>query len=145
MNFIAKSLVVGIFLFAGAAMAAEATDPDVIARQALMKTVGMNTKVLGDMAGGKAEFDATKAAEAKAALVAASAGIGAKFEPQATDPVSEAKPEIWMNWEDYLKKASALNVAASALDTASVTTVGAGMAGLAGACKDCHTLYRVQK
>jgi len=145
MNFTAKTLVAGLFLFAGAAMATEATDPDVIARETLMKTIGMNTKVLGEMAGGKMEFDATKAAQAKAALIAASADIKAKFTAQATDPVSEAKPEIWTNWDEFLKKGMALNAAATALDVASVEAIGAGMAGVGGACKDCHTTFRVQK
>lgn len=145
MKLTAKILVAGAFLFAGAAMATEATDPDVIARQALMKTVGMNTKILGDMAGGKADFDATKAAEAKAALAAAAGEIEAKFTPQATDPDSEAKPEIWTSWDDFVKKGEALTVAAMAVDVTSKETIGAGMAGIGGACKDCHTTFRVQK
>ncbi len=143
MRLMTKGLVAGIFLIAGAAFAADATDPDVIARQGLMKTVGMNTKILGDMAGGKAPFDAPKAAEAKAALIAASADIGARFEKPATDPESEAKPEIWTNWDDFVKKGMALNAAATAVDTASAASIGAGMGAIGGACKDCHTAYRM--
>ncbi|RYI33279.1 MAG: cytochrome c, partial [Acetobacteraceae bacterium] len=58
---------------------------------------------------------------------------------------SEAKPEIWANWEDFLKKAKAANDAATAMDVASAETIGAGMGALGGACKDCHTTYRAMK
>ena len=75
--------------------------------------------------------------------MAASADIGAKFEPQATDPVAEAKPEVWTNWEDFLAKAGALNAAASALDAASLDTVKAGMGAIGGSCRDCHSTYRM--
>jgi cytochrome c556 len=141
---IMKTLIAGVVMSAGIAYAeVEPTDPVVIARQDLMKTIGMNTKVLGDMAGGKADFDAAKAEAAKAALIAASADIGAKFETQSTDPGEEAKPEVWTNWEDFLKKAGALNAAATALDASSLDTIKAGMGGIGGACKDCHTSYRM--
>lgn len=144
MKLIMKTLIAGVVMSAGIAYAeVEPTDPVVIARQDLMKTIGMNTKVLGDMAGGKADFDAAKAEAAKAALIAASADIGAKFETQSTDPGEEAKPEVWTNWEDFLKKAGALNAAATALDASSLDTIKAGMGGIGGACKDCHTSYRM--
>jgi cytochrome c556 len=95
------------------------------------------------MAGGKIPFDATAAAAAKAALAAAAAEIPAKFEPQATDPVTEAKAEIWTNWDDFVAKSEALLKAAEAVDTTSAETIGAGMGAIGGACKDCHTTYRM--
>ncbi|MEF3047905.1 c-type cytochrome [Pseudotabrizicola sp. L79] len=144
MTFITKGLIAGLVLVAGVAVAKEGVqDPTVKARMDLMSTIGMNTKVLGDMAGGKTEFDAAAASAAKDALVAASADIAAKFETQATDPVAEAKPEIWTNWDDFVAKASALNTAATALDPASVDSIKAGMGAIGGSCKACHTDYRI--
>jgi cytochrome c556 len=143
MKFVAKALLVGAVLVAGVAVAKEGVqDPTVKARMDLMGTIAMNTKVLGDMAGDKAPFDAAAAEAAKAALVAASADIAAKFETQATDPVMEAKAEIWTNWDDFVAKAGALNAAATALDASSLDGIRAGMGGIGGACKDCHTSYR---
>lgn len=137
-------LLTGFALAATALYAAERTDPNAIAREELMETVGKNTKVLGDMAGGKAEFDAAAAEAAKAALVEAAAKIPATFETQgAADPASEAKPEIWANWDDFVKKAGALETAATALDASSLEAVQAGMGAVGGACKDCHTSYRM--
>lgn len=144
MKSLSKIILASTLLTATMAFAKDAPkDPTVIARVELMKTVGMNTKVLGDMASGKAGFDAAAAATAKAQLVAATAEIAAKFEVQATDPVSEAKPEIWANWEDFVAKSTAVNAAATALDASTLDSVKAGMAGVGGACKACHTAYRL--
>ncbi|MDQ1848691.1 cytochrome c [Gemmobacter fulvus] len=144
MKTLSKLLVAGLVLAGGMAFAeGEAADPTVKARQELMKTIGMNTKTLGDMAGGKAAFDAAAAEAAKAAIIAASSEIAPKFEPQATDPATEAKPEIWTNWDDFVSKGAALKTAAEALDATSLDTVKAGMAGVGGACKACHTAYRL--
>ena len=140
-----KFLFVGTLVAASALYAAEATDPTVKARQELMDMIAMNTKVLGDMAGGKAPHDAAAAEAAKAALVTASATIGARFETEASDPKSMAKPDIWTNWEDFLKKAGVLNAAATAMDVASAETIGAGMGALGGACADCHKTYQIPR
>ena len=141
---IRNGLVIAAVLVGGVAIAKEGVkDPQVKARQELMATIGANTKTLGEMAGGKIPFDATAAAAAKAALAAAAAEIPAKFEPQATDPVTEAKAEIWTNWDDFVAKSEALLKAAEAADTTSPETIGAGMGAIGGACKDCHTTYRM--
>ena len=143
----AKALIIGAVLSAGAAFAEEErTDPNAIARAELMQTIGKNIGIIGDMAGGKTAFDAAAAEAAKAALVEATGKIEATFKDQgAADPASEAKPEIWANWDDFLKKAKAAGDAAGALDVASVDTLKAGMGALGGACKDCHTTYRIMK
>ena len=146
MNMI-KVFAIGAALAAGAAFAQEVrTDPNAIARSDLMKTVGMNTGVLGDMASGKTPYDAAAAEAAKAALVEAFGKVEATFMEQGgPDPVDLAKPEIWTNWEDFLTKANAAATAAGAIDVSSAETIGAGMGGLGGACKDCHTAYRILK
>jgi cytochrome c556 len=140
-------LAVVAILAGGVAYAeGEATDPNAIARQELMKMQGKNIGILGDMAGGKIAYDAAAAEAAKAVLIETSAKIEATFKDQgAADPASESKPEVWTNWDDFLKKAGALNAAATAMDVSSAETIGAGMGGIGGACKDCHTTYRVMK
>lgn len=142
-----KAAVIGVLLTAGAAFAeGDRTDPNAIARSDLMKIVGKNTGILGDMANGKAAHDAAAAEGAKAAIIEAAGKIEATFMEQgAADPASEAKPEIWANWDAFLADAKALGDAAGAMDVASVETIGAGMGPLGGACKDCHTEFRVAK
>lgn len=144
MKVLTKGLIAGLVLVAGAAFAeGEASDPTVKARQDLMKGIGQNVKILGDMAGGKAEFDAAAVAAAKDFITNASTEIAGKFEPQTSDPESEAKPEIWTSWDDFVAKAGALNSAISALDAASLDGLKAGMGNVGGACKACHTTYRM--
>ena len=144
MKFLTKALVTGLILSAGVVFAeTESTDPAAIARETLMGTIGKNTKILGEMAGGKVAFDVAAADAAKLALADAAGKIPATFEPQGTDAGSEAKPEIWTNWDDFLLKADVLAKAATALDATTVEGVQAGMAGVGGACKDCHTKYRM--
>jgi cytochrome c556 len=144
---LAKALMVGAVLIAGVAYAeGERTDPNALARSDLMKIIGKKTGILGDMAGGKAAYDAAAAEGAKAALIEAAGKVEATFKDQGgADPASEAKPEIWASWDDFLVKAKAMGDAAAAMDVASAETIGAGMGALGGACKDCHTTYRVMK
>jgi cytochrome c556 len=125
------------------AIASEATEPTVKARQDLMDVIAGSTKVLGDMAKGEVAFDAAAAEAARAAMIEASAGIAAAFEPQATDPKTEAKPEIWTNWDDFVAKGEALNAAATAADVSSAEAIGASLGAIGGSCRDCHTAYRI--
>ena len=144
MKFSTKAIALGLTLIAGVAFAkTAATDPDVIARQALMKTFGAAAKTLGGMASGDVPFDAAAAEAAKAVLVAGAAEIPAKYEKNAVDPGSEAKPEVWTNWADFVVKAKGLGDAAAALDATTVEGVQAGMGGIGGACKACHSVNRM--
>lgn len=146
MKIISKVFVVTLALSAGVAFAKDGVqDPTVKARMDLMGTIAMNTKTLGDMAGGKTDFDATAAAAAKAALSAAAADILVKFETEVDDPVSEARPDIWMNWDGFAEDAGALGAAADAMDVASLDGVKAGMGAIGGSCKGCHTDFRAKK
>lgn len=140
-----KAVVIGAILITGAAFAkGDRTDPNAKARSDLMRVVGKNTGILGDMAGGKAAYDAAAAEAAKAAIVEAAGQIETAFKDQGgADPASEAKPEIWANWDDFLADAKVLGDAAGAMDVSSAETIGAGMGALGGACKDCHTDFRV--
>ena len=140
-----KAIMIGAVVIAGAAYAkGDRTDPNAKARSDLMRVVGKNTGILGDMAGGKAAYDAAAAEAAKAALVEAAGQIEVAFKDQgAADPASEAKPEIWTKWDDFLADAKMLGDAAGAMDVSSAETIGAGMGALGGACKDCHTEFRV--
>ncbi|WP_126974949.1 c-type cytochrome [Frigidibacter oleivorans] len=133
-----------IILAAGIASAQDtASNPVVKERIDLMGVIRVNTGTLGDMASGKAPFDAARAETAKAALAEAAAQIPARFEPQETDPVSEARPEIWTNWDDFVAKAQMLQTAAEGIDTGSLDGVKAGMGAVGGVCRECHTPYRM--
>lgn len=142
MNRVTKALVAVLIVSAGVAFAGKSTDPDAKARQDLMDSNGMNTGILGDMAGGKAEFDAAKAEAAKAAIIENAGKIPEAFKGQGTDAESKAKPEVWANWDEFLEYGAKLGAAATALDATSLEGVQAGMAGLGGSCKECHTEFK---
>lgn len=139
-----SALTIGLALGAGVALAEGAKDPLVRARQGVMENIGGAMKAMGDMAAGKTAFDATRAAEAKAALLAAAHDIPAKFQMHATDPASEARPEIWTNWDDFVARSKALSTAAEGIDTASLDTLKSGIGAVGGACKACHQTYRAK-
>ena len=143
-----KALLISAVLATGAVQAQdlEPTDPSAIAREELMKMIGKNIGILGDMAGAKTPYDAAAAEAAKAALVEATGKIEATFTDQgAADPASAARPEIWTNWATFVTKADAAIAAAGALDPSSAATIGAGMEALGGACKACHADFRMKK
>lgn len=146
MKFLTKAILAAALVTAGAAYAEgiAATNADVIARQELMKSFGGAAKALGGMAAGEVAYDAAAAEAAKKALVDGAAMIEAKFTNNAEDPGSKAQPAVWTGWADFVAKGAALGTAAAALDVASAESIGAGMGGIGGACKACHTDYRMQ-
>lgn len=142
-----KIVAIGAMLAASVAFAeGDASDPAAKAREDVMKAIGGAIGTLGGMAKGEIAYDAAAAEAAKAAMIAAAGGVAAAFETQGgEDATSEAKPEIWTSWDDFVKKADALTAAATAADVSSAETIGASLGAIGGACKDCHTSYRVMK
>lgn len=141
-----KVFAIASVLLAGAAYAKDGvTNPVVKERMDLMQTIRANTGVMGDMASGKNAFDAAAAAEARANLAAAAAMIPAKFEAEETDPVDEARPDIWMMFDDFTEKAEALVAAAEAADTTSLESLQASIRAIGGSCQSCHESYRAKK
>jgi cytochrome c556 len=144
MKFSLKVVLITAVLAATAVYAADRADPNAIARSETMRAIGGAMKTLGGMAEGKVDFDAAAAGAAKDAMMTAAANIPASFTTQgAADPESKAKPEVWTNWADFAANAAALSAAATALDVSSAESIGAGMGALGGACKDCHTEFRM--
>jgi cytochrome c556 len=144
MKLLKMTMVLGLVLMGGMALAEEAAkDPTVIAWKELMGKNGAAAKVLSQMAKGEVAFDAAAAQAAKDALIADAKATPAAFQTQASDPASEAKPEIWTNWDDFVAKAGALEGAAQALDVTSAETIAAGMGAIGGACGACHKAYKM--
>ncbi len=117
-------------------------NPVVKDRMDLMQSIASSAKVLGDMASGKAAFDPDAASQAIGGLTGNANLITERFEPQEDDPVSEAKPDIWANWDDFSSKADGLFKAAMAADVSSLEALQASMGNIGGACKACHSTYK---
>lgn len=118
------------------------TNPIVKERMDNMQTIRANMATLGGMASGKATFDEAAAVAAKTALAAAAAEIVSKFQANESDPVSEAQPAIWTNFEDFTAKAEPLVTTAEAINTSSIDALKASIGPVGTTCKSCHEAYR---
>ena len=121
------------------------TNQTVMARMHLMEGVAEATQTLGNMARGRADFDAERAAQAQAWIINAAKEVETAFQAPETDPKSEALPAIWTSFDDFLAKSTAMGDAAAAMDTSSLDGVRAGMRQLGATCGACHSLYRLEK
>lgn len=142
MKFLTRTLAFGLIALAGAAAAQQAANPVVRDRMAAMDTIRVNTGVLGNMASGRAAFDADAAIAAKTALAAVAAELPALFEAPETDPLSKASARIWSDYAGFTREAEVLLTAAEALDTSSLDGIKAGMGAVGGTCRACHQAYR---
>ncbi|WP_417250424.1 c-type cytochrome [Celeribacter sp.] len=142
-----KITLVAATLSLGLAVGAVAHDhvsnPAVAARMEAMSAIGASIKTLGSMAKGEIEFDADAAQAAVDTVAVESTKVPALFEAQETDPESEAKPEIWSNWDDFVAKAQALQTAAEGATISTAADIGPAMGAMGGTCKACHSDYRL--
>jgi len=145
-------LASGLFslFFLTAASAADQKPEDAAKyRQSLYTIIGWNFKPIGAMVKGKAPFDAAAVARhaqyvelmSKAALEGFPKGSG----PDAVKN-TEAKPEIWTNWDkfetamnDFQQEATTLTEVAKGGDEA---TIKAQFRKTAETCKSCHKEFR---
>ena len=133
-----------LLLFAGAAVAHQGVkDPQVQARMDAMSDIAAATKVLGEMARGTRTFDAETAQRAAVSIAEQSARVPDLFRIAATDPMSEALPEIWENFEDFTERTRAMEEAARrAVTLQTEADLTAALASIGETCKSCHKLYR---
>lgn len=131
---------------AGAAIAHQGVkNPVVLERMEAMKDVAASTKSLGQMAKGEVAFDAEVASRAAAAILDQTDRVPVLFKEPETDPKSEATPNIWTNWDDFLSKNSAMALAAKQFaDVSTLEDLRAAMGALGQSCKACHADYRIE-
>lgn len=157
MNFFTKAaltLGAGAAIIATAGMAgshsAKDLEPPVAARHYQMQMVGYHIGILGAVAKGEMEYDATMVSAAAANIASL-----AKMEPatlwtpgteQGKAAGSRAKAEIWSDPEGFAEKFKVMADAATVLvDAGDLDAVRAGMGALGGSCKGCHEKYRGPK
>ncbi len=136
-------IALAIILLAGTAYAHKGVkDPRVVARMDGMVVLGDNVKVLSQMARGQIAYDENRADAAKLALAEEATRVLELFEPEAKDPNSESKPEIWSDWEGFTEHARALEVAVTAADLSSPDAIAMSLRDIGRACGQCHEDYR---
>lgn len=117
-------------------------------RHGLMLQMATDLGTMGDMAKGKATYDAAAASKAAANVAAIASVLSMSQFPEGSEngkaEDSFALPAIWANSDDFIAKIADLNTAAGAMKDAagSEATLKDGVAKLAAACSACHKDYR---
>ncbi len=138
-----KPALIAAFFMATAVLAHTGVkDPQVKARMDGMKLLSAQTKILDQMVKGVMPFDPAKALTAIEKMQAEAKRTPTLFEPKADDPKSEARPEIWTDWDSFTARSITLS---DALATAEVTTpdaLGQSVRAIGAACSACHKQFR---
>ncbi len=129
-------------------------DSAIKGRQAMFQTYSFNMGILGAMAKEKVEYDADKASEAAANLLAAANFGQSAMWPAGSDNSDPANgrtralPEIWSTYPAVVEKGDALKKAAAVLAEQAGGGLGAlqgAMGGVGKSCKGCHDDFRAEK
>lgn len=146
---LSAALVASTLFSVSIASAHEGAEGVVKERMELMKTIGKNTKRIAPIAMGSADMD-LKAVEESATEIANAAKMAIhKFPKGSTSMVSEAKENIWTDWEKFEGLMKSLTADAEALAELAKKgeefELGDGFGKMASNCKKCHTDFRQKK
>ena len=118
-----------------------------------MGEIGKATKAIGEMMKGSAPYDADRVAEL--ALRIGEAGgkaITRHFPEGSINGPSEARPEIWQDWQKFEDLSADLRETALALSAGAGNPRDAGeeapdalFRDMAATCKSCHQDFRIKK
>ena len=139
--------VLVLLAFSPLAFAHEDATGVVKERMDLMKRQKEDMKVIGPMAKGQVALDARKAAEASRDIEVTAKKIPELFPVGSGGHPSEAKPEVWTQWDNFTSDAEALGVAAKDLVAAleaNDPNWTAKFKGVIDACKTCHKTFRAE-
>lgn len=119
-------------------------DKNVKERMIVMKEMAGNTKIIGKMVKGKTSFDANQVKLALERLSALSLETPKVFTINATDPKSEAMPNIWDEFDEFTKLSKDLAetsiVLANSVET--IEDLRPALKKISSGCKACHSRYR---
>ena len=149
-HFVLFATLTALVFVAGAALLeAQATDENVIQyRQTLMAGHGVSMGSIADMMKYKFGYGPQQVEIHARNLSEYAKLIPEVFENEITAGATDAKPEIWQNWDDFVAKAKALETAAGKLSASAGGGPSAIMPELkatGGACRNCHDNYRKPK
>ena len=133
-----KGILLGLAL---AALPAVASEGEVDYRQNVLKAVGGHMQSMADIVRQKVPHTAHMSLHANAMADMASIAH-TLFPPTSTG--GDALPAIWTNTEDFARRVTTFEEAATGLKAAvdSGDGVGPAFQALAQACRDCHDNYR---
>ena len=119
-------------------------DKNVKERMMVMKEMAGNTKIIGQMLKGKTSFDANQVKLALERLSALSLETPKVFTINATDPKSEAMPNIWDEFDEFTKLSKDLAETSIVLanSVSTIEDLQPALKKVSSGCKACHSRYR---
>ena len=119
-------------------------DKNVKERMMLMKAMADNTKLIGQMLKKQTPFELNEVKIALEKLSSLSLQTPAVFEVNATDPKSEAKENIWDEFDEFTKLSNELAKSTSdlAILVKDIDDLRPTLMKVSKGCKACHSKYR---
>jgi cytochrome c556 len=116
-------------------------------RQGVMNVYSWNMKSMGDMMKGKKSFDAEAFARHADDLArAASLDVLAGFPPESDEGETDARADIWFDFEDFTQKLEDLRSASQNLSQVAAggdkSAMGDALGKTGKTCKACHDSYK---
>lgn len=141
-----KSLfVLALFAFSGGGLAHQGVkNPAVKARMDAMSAIKAEMKIIDDMAKRVTSLDLQAAKSATTRIEQLAGRTSDLFRKREDDPVSEALPAIWQNFDDFEQKSLNMEEAArTATDTiGDLASLRTSLVKIGQTCKACHSDYR---
>lgn len=117
-------------------------------RQKVMKSMGASMGAIGDILKHKLPFAGHIGVHASD-ISRMSAVIAESFEKEIIEGRTDAKPDVWQDWDKFVAAAEALKEEGGKLaDVAAagdMAAIGAQVKNLGKACGDCHKPFRKPK
>lgn len=132
---------------AGAALAHSKAHGIVKERMDLMGVLGDNMKIMGEMVRGLVGYDSVVFGAAATALSEHSGeALTVLFPTDSLDSPTEARPEIWVDWERFAGFSADLETRAMMVVNASGPELPLeAFNNMAQTCSACHEAYRIKK
>ena len=142
---ILKFFALSSFLISSIAFAHSGVkDKNVKERMMLMKAMADNTKLIGQMLKKQKPFELSEFKQALEQLASLSLQTPTVFEVNATDPKSEAKQNIWDEFDEFTKLSNELakNTSELAILVENIDDLRPTLMKVSEGCKACHSKYR---
>ena len=144
MNFFKIFIVITIIGSSIAFAHSGVKDKNVKERMMLMKAMADNTKLVGQMLKKQTPFELNEVKQALEQLSSLSLQTPTVFEVNATDPKSEAKQNIWDEFDEFTKLSNELakNTSELAILVENIDDLRPTLMKVSKGCKACHSKYR---
>ena len=137
-------------LTTGVALAHSGATGIVKQRMDMMVDIADQMKTIGRMLSGQHDFNPPVVVAAAERIAQHGRTFKTMFPKGTTSPPSEARPEIWANWDDFLRHSDEMQTLAIALAVTAKSaddpqSIGAPFSALGMSCKSCHQDFRQKK